>query len=237
MSESESHCDWRSVTQSVLGSSPDWGSWPDIFYCLTVTVLSLGGRPLWREDVSVDCQSQSAVLRQLSLCTVIYILHVLHDIKIYTWPLSVRAQYSRLCPISGSFRYYGSLDTWTVVCLTVTKFKPLVFFVTGFALSNFFLIRIVGGGAQTGSNRHVGHLLAYCTCLDFFTINTLLKYICVTIQNLIFVFHYFCMKFARVPLIILRQCIFLCLSECFYIFVNQQSNKQLTTTFVSTKFI
>jgi hypothetical protein len=55
---------------------------------------------------------------------------------IYTRPLSVRAQYSRLCPISGSFRYNGSLVTWTVVCLTAAKFKPLVFSVTGFALSN-----------------------------------------------------------------------------------------------------
>jgi hypothetical protein len=27
-----------------------------------------------------------------------------------------------------------------------------------------FLICIVGGGVQTGSTRHVGHLLAYCTC-------------------------------------------------------------------------
>jgi hypothetical protein len=25
-------------------------------------------------------------------------------------------------------------------------------------------ICIVGGGVQTGSTRHVGHLLAYCTC-------------------------------------------------------------------------
>jgi hypothetical protein len=28
----------------------------------------------------------------------------------------------------------------------------------------FLLIFIVGGGVQTGSTRHVGHLLAYCTC-------------------------------------------------------------------------
>jgi hypothetical protein len=27
-----------------------------------------------------------------------------------------------------------------------------------------FFIYIVGGGVQTGSTRHVGHLLAYCTC-------------------------------------------------------------------------
>jgi hypothetical protein len=31
-------------------------------------------------------------------------------------------------------------------------------------LKLFFLICIVGGGVQTGSSRHVGHLLAYCTC-------------------------------------------------------------------------
>jgi hypothetical protein len=29
-SESKSHCDWRSVDQQVLVSSPIWGSWPDI---------------------------------------------------------------------------------------------------------------------------------------------------------------------------------------------------------------
>jgi hypothetical protein len=33
----------QSVSQSVLVSSPIWGSWPDIYYCLTVTVLSLWG--------------------------------------------------------------------------------------------------------------------------------------------------------------------------------------------------
>jgi hypothetical protein len=46
--------------------------------------------------------------------------------KVYTGPLSVQAQYSRLCPISSSFRYNGSLVTWTVVCLTADKFKPLI---------------------------------------------------------------------------------------------------------------
>jgi hypothetical protein len=50
-SESKSHCYWRlvgrsvsqSVSQSVLVSSPIWGSWPNIYYCLTVTVLLLWG--------------------------------------------------------------------------------------------------------------------------------------------------------------------------------------------------
>jgi hypothetical protein len=77
-SESESHCYWRIVSLFVLVSSPVRGSWPDISYCLTVTVLSLGGRPLWREGGSICCQSLSAVISQLSVCTVIYILHVLH---------------------------------------------------------------------------------------------------------------------------------------------------------------
>jgi hypothetical protein len=45
---------------------------------------------------------------------------------------------------------------------------PLLFQTTAWCLLqdtviNFFLICIVGGGVQTGSTRHVGHLLAYCT--------------------------------------------------------------------------
>jgi hypothetical protein len=41
-SKSKSHCDWRSVNQQVLVSSPIWGSWPGIYYCLTLTVLFCG---------------------------------------------------------------------------------------------------------------------------------------------------------------------------------------------------
>jgi hypothetical protein len=41
--KSKSHCDWRSENQSVLVSSPIWGSRPDIYYCLTVTVLFFCG--------------------------------------------------------------------------------------------------------------------------------------------------------------------------------------------------
>jgi hypothetical protein len=54
----------------------------------------------------------------------------------YTRPLSVRAQYSRKCPIFSSYCYNSSLVTWTVVCLTAAKFKPRIFSVSGFALSN-----------------------------------------------------------------------------------------------------
>jgi hypothetical protein len=38
-SESESRCDRRSVGQSVLVSSPIWGSWPEVKNCLTVRVF------------------------------------------------------------------------------------------------------------------------------------------------------------------------------------------------------
>jgi hypothetical protein len=44
-SKSKSHYDRRPVGQCVLVSSPVWGSWPDVNYCLTVTVLSLSGSP------------------------------------------------------------------------------------------------------------------------------------------------------------------------------------------------
>jgi hypothetical protein len=32
----------------------------------------------------------------------------------------------QICPISSSFRYDGSLGTWTAVCSTAAKFKPLI---------------------------------------------------------------------------------------------------------------
>jgi hypothetical protein len=54
----------------------------------------------------------------------------------YTRPLSGQAQYSRKCPIISSSCYNGSLSTWTVVCLTAAKFKPLIFPVSGFTLFN-----------------------------------------------------------------------------------------------------
>jgi hypothetical protein len=54
----------------------------------------------------------------------------------YTRPLSVQAQYSRSCPIISSSCYNSILFTWTVVCLTAAKFKPLIFPVSLFALSN-----------------------------------------------------------------------------------------------------
>jgi hypothetical protein len=45
----------------------------------------------------------------------------------YRSPLSVQAQYSRSCPIISSSWYNSSLVTWTVVCLTAAKSKPLTY--------------------------------------------------------------------------------------------------------------
>jgi hypothetical protein len=45
----------------------------------------------------------------------------------YARPLSVQDQYRRSCPTFSSSCYNGSLVTWTIVCLTVAKFKPLIF--------------------------------------------------------------------------------------------------------------
>jgi hypothetical protein len=42
-SKSKSHCDWRSINQKFLMSSHIWGSWPDIYYTSTVTVLFFWG--------------------------------------------------------------------------------------------------------------------------------------------------------------------------------------------------
>jgi hypothetical protein len=57
--------------------------------------------------------------------------------------MSVQAQSSRLYPISSSFRYNGSLVTWTVVCLTAANFKPLIVSMSGFNLSNITNIFVI----------------------------------------------------------------------------------------------
>jgi hypothetical protein len=83
-------------------------------------------------------ESQSAVTSLLSVCT-IYILHVIKCMYLYTaytGPLSVQAQYIWSCPIISSSCYNSSLATWRVVFLKAAKFKPFIFPVSGFALSN-----------------------------------------------------------------------------------------------------
>jgi hypothetical protein len=60
--------------------------------------------------------------------------------------------------------FWGSLENvlllFTVIFLLLNYF--LFFFRKNYLI--IFLICIGVGGVQTGSTRHVGHLLAYCTC-------------------------------------------------------------------------
>jgi hypothetical protein len=56
----DSRYDRRSVGQSVLVSSPIWGSWPDINYCLTVTVLSISGAP---SDETISGRTENELYR------------------------------------------------------------------------------------------------------------------------------------------------------------------------------
>jgi hypothetical protein len=76
--------------------APIWGLRPDLYYCLTVAGLLMWGAPLTRGRVCRLPESQSAEISLLS---------------VYTRALSVQAQYSKLCPISISIRYNGSLVT------------------------------------------------------------------------------------------------------------------------------
>jgi hypothetical protein len=56
-SKSKSHWDWRSLSQSVLVSSPHLGLMTRYLLLFDSYSLLIVGRPLWREDGSVFCQS------------------------------------------------------------------------------------------------------------------------------------------------------------------------------------
>jgi hypothetical protein len=85
--------------------------------------------------------SQSVVVSLLPVCT-IYTLYVIKCIQYIKGLLLVQDQYRRSCSIISS-SCYVSLVTLTVVCLTATKIKPLIFPVSGFALFNVVNICIL----------------------------------------------------------------------------------------------
>jgi hypothetical protein len=95
-SKSKSHYNWESLSQSVLVSSPIWGSWPDISYCLTVTVLSLWGtlpdKQMGLSFVRVIISSNMSVVRKSNIFT-FYVFHMLLNVyTIYTKPLLFQVQ-------------------------------------------------------------------------------------------------------------------------------------------------
>jgi hypothetical protein len=77
-------------------------------------------------------------------------------------------------PVTSSLHYNDSLDTWTVICLTAAKFKPLIFSVSGFALSNvanIFIFMILddkepylssGGSSQCSQDSVMVPVLTQC---------------------------------------------------------------------------
>jgi hypothetical protein len=118
-----------------------WGLSPVLYYCQTVVDLLMrwcGALSLTRGRVCRLLESQLAVISLLSVCP-IYIFNVIKYMYVCTTctrPLSAQAQYSRSWPIISRSCYNSSLVTWTVVCLTAPKFKPLIFPVSGFVFSN-----------------------------------------------------------------------------------------------------
>jgi hypothetical protein len=80
----------------------------------------------------------------------IYFIYVCVEVRIIQY-LRKRLILTKLCNTFTGCRYHihmSSLTLWS------TKSQS----------KSFFLIGIVGGGVQTGSTRHVGHWMAYCTC-------------------------------------------------------------------------
>jgi hypothetical protein len=61
-------------------------------------------------------------------------------------PFAIHTSAKQIISILRILCYNGSLVTWTVVSLTTAKFKPLIFFMFGFALSyatNTFILMIL----------------------------------------------------------------------------------------------
>jgi hypothetical protein len=86
--------------------------------------------------LSCPCGAPSLTRGRVCHLSVIVLVSIYKYLQVYTSyvilctictrSLSVQAQYSKLCTISSSFRYNGSLVIWTVVCLTAAKFKLLI---------------------------------------------------------------------------------------------------------------
>jgi hypothetical protein len=111
-------------------------------YQIFITVRQLqacwcGALSLTRGRVCCLSESQSVVMSLLSVY-VQFTFYMLLNACIYNiYKSSVQAQYSRSCPIISSSGYNSSLVVaLTGLCLTAARFKPLIFPVSGFALSN-----------------------------------------------------------------------------------------------------
>jgi hypothetical protein len=94
------------VSQSVSWFEPRLGLMTRYLLLLDSYGLALRGGALSDERTGLSFVGVGQHFSRLSVYTVTYILHVIHVLlqndTIYTRPLSVRARYNRLCPISSS---------------------------------------------------------------------------------------------------------------------------------------
>jgi hypothetical protein len=135
-------------------SSPIWASWPDIYYCLTVTVLFYVGRPLWREDRSV-------LYMQLALASAVFLRseslgtrgHILLS-QIWDFPFSrflrlagSRWRYSTPPPpsLSPTNLRHGprTENTWEPRILTIPLLLQRQFFYLRFEVSTAVTMMII----------------------------------------------------------------------------------------------
>jgi hypothetical protein len=102
----------------------------EIFCSWTLAVIVLTQHPLWQEDGFVSYEYAWPFVK-LTYRT--YVIEM--SLFCTTHKSSVQALQSRLCL---SYVSYSTTTAWSperVVSLTAAKFKPLIFFMSGFALS------------------------------------------------------------------------------------------------------
>jgi hypothetical protein len=99
---------------------------------------------------SSSVAKDDSLMNRLHPCQV-YVSHiqrVIENSSLYTiYKFSVSTGFAeQIMPILRILCHNGSLVTWTVVSLTTAKFKPLIFSMSGFALSctaNMFILMIL----------------------------------------------------------------------------------------------
>jgi hypothetical protein len=79
----------------------------------------------------------------------------------------LQIKHHKKCVMQYLILFKQKLQSEEPVCLFIVDDSSTILYLQSLVSSSFtsffFLICIVGGGVQTGSTRHVGHLQAYCT--------------------------------------------------------------------------
>jgi hypothetical protein len=125
-SQSQSHATTHGQSVSMSWCQVHSGTCDQILFSVWKLLCCLCGAPSLTRGRGLSPVSHChQYLVHCQRFNTIYIVHVTcFKYAIYTRPLSAQAQYSRSCQ---NLSYNSSLDTWTVVRLTASKFKPLMF--------------------------------------------------------------------------------------------------------------